>query len=623
MALTRITGDQVLVKQAGTGAVSRTSQDKLREFVSVKDFGAVGDGVTDDTAAIQAAAAAIQSAGGGVLFFPHGTYKVIPTKGTLASYPNETSFVQFSNITGIVIDASAASIVDGNTSYTTSECAILFKFVNCVGVKVNIASVSTYFSSTSASTWVTDEGLHTLRFAGGCSDVDINVSISGGSDGVRFAASSGDAETSKSKFIRARIKAYRVKNPLICAFSGSDVEAHIDTDGCGRNFHLYGVKNHNIDVRSKNQKIASPIAAYNGIGCTNIKVSSYDRDSDSCNGSAPHIEIIYGDSTPAEMRDIHVHLNIKNISGLPFGHSVAFKKYLDGTSTPDTTGRGHVLDGFKLTGHSYQVSGRNHVHEQAGAFASPDVVRNFSISEFTALNSGNIGTESVLVCLAGPAVLTNVYCNENVRLLGNATSPITMINCDASELSYSTSDTSLIHYIDCNIRSGGLQSYAGKSFHNTKLAGVLLNDGRQTDPFAYLVATKLLVGDLTGTTNIFRFKSTSAGTVFRLKYHLVADRTDLNPSTRDETFGIKSFSAAHNSSGAWSTYAAPSNDVTERTLGTAAVLTVSLVNGDATNGGYIAVSCTNYNGANARAMFVLEAIPAKFNSVEAVQLVAL
>jgi hypothetical protein len=41
--------------QAGTGATSRTVQAKLRDVVSVKDFGAVGNAVADDTAAIQAA----------------------------------------------------------------------------------------------------------------------------------------------------------------------------------------------------------------------------------------------------------------------------------------------------------------------------------------------------------------------------------------------------------------------------------------------------------------------------------------------------------------------------------------------------------------------------------------
>lgn len=63
-------------QHAGTGAVARTAQDKMREWVSVKDFGAVGNGVTDDTAAIQAAINAVGSSGGGVVRFPAGTYRL-------------------------------------------------------------------------------------------------------------------------------------------------------------------------------------------------------------------------------------------------------------------------------------------------------------------------------------------------------------------------------------------------------------------------------------------------------------------------------------------------------------------------------------------------------------------
>lgn len=54
--------------------------DRLRERVSVKDFGAVGDGVADDTACINAAIQNVSASGGGTLYVPRGTYNIAAAK---------------------------------------------------------------------------------------------------------------------------------------------------------------------------------------------------------------------------------------------------------------------------------------------------------------------------------------------------------------------------------------------------------------------------------------------------------------------------------------------------------------------------------------------------------------
>ena len=71
MAMTKPTSEQVTFLQTGTGATARTVDAKLKDTVSVKDFGAVGDGVADDTAAIQAAINTNKE-----VFVPKGTYNL-------------------------------------------------------------------------------------------------------------------------------------------------------------------------------------------------------------------------------------------------------------------------------------------------------------------------------------------------------------------------------------------------------------------------------------------------------------------------------------------------------------------------------------------------------------------
>lgn len=77
MSLTRAKSKNLTYKSDATGASIRTIHDKLGDVVSVKDFGAKGDGVADDTDAIQAALDT-----GDSVYFPAGTYVVSSTLST-------------------------------------------------------------------------------------------------------------------------------------------------------------------------------------------------------------------------------------------------------------------------------------------------------------------------------------------------------------------------------------------------------------------------------------------------------------------------------------------------------------------------------------------------------------
>jgi len=119
--------------QSGTGAATRTVQAKLRDIVSVKDFGAVGDGVTDDTAAVHAALN-YAIGNGKSLYFPNGRYRV--TSGYIAAQASLKLTIfgdERRGSTTIVLDSVSSSrlfynFTGGTTQYLTVygltfECA--------------------------------------------------------------------------------------------------------------------------------------------------------------------------------------------------------------------------------------------------------------------------------------------------------------------------------------------------------------------------------------------------------------------------------------------------------------------------------------------------------------------
>lgn len=119
---------------AGTGAVVTDVQTKLREFVSVKDFGAVGDGVTDDTAAILLAVAYIEATGRNVLV-PPGTYLTDPFELNVQFYGGTGSFYGFDRTRCVFkrrTDGAGAFITFGSSAGT-----IFRSHVGMSGIKVD------------------------------------------------------------------------------------------------------------------------------------------------------------------------------------------------------------------------------------------------------------------------------------------------------------------------------------------------------------------------------------------------------------------------------------------------------------------------------------------------------
>jgi hypothetical protein len=125
----------------GTGAVTRTVRSKLGEMVSVMDFGAVGDGVTDDTAAVRRAAAYLKTfaqtlsgyaANPMYLLFPPGHAYLL--KGSIDL---QSICLGLGSLGGWGILATGSLIIAAMTGQTVFDClgsvAGVFRDVTIIG----------------------------------------------------------------------------------------------------------------------------------------------------------------------------------------------------------------------------------------------------------------------------------------------------------------------------------------------------------------------------------------------------------------------------------------------------------------------------------------------------------
>jgi hypothetical protein len=245
---------------AGTGAVTTTVQAKLRETVSVKDFGAVGNGVTNDTAAIQAAMTASEA-----VYFPAGTYLitsalVLKTGQYLYGNRDATILSTGINVNGISgvnvnnITISGLKITGNNTGTTSLDSNGLF-FDTCTNIRIenndfaNWGKDSTGYGSAISfdkncnDLWVDSNRITGGQGGGGSSDINVyseggycfitdNECFSTNSQGI-FVNSTAAVNTSGKCVIQGNISKNHSRHGIVTSYNaGGYLDTIVDSNIC-------------------------------------------------------------------------------------------------------------------------------------------------------------------------------------------------------------------------------------------------------------------------------------------------------------------------------------------------------------------------------------------------------
>lgn len=130
-------------------------------WFNVLDYGAVGDGVTDDAAAIQSCVNAAVAAGGGAVFLPTGTYKitaaisVVSKKISIFGEGADATVIQALSCNGINISTPSS---DRNTQFFED-----FSLIGAAGSTANWAAVESILPPGGTSGVDSRDGLHFNR----------------------------------------------------------------------------------------------------------------------------------------------------------------------------------------------------------------------------------------------------------------------------------------------------------------------------------------------------------------------------------------------------------------------------------------------------------------------------
>jgi hypothetical protein len=434
---------------------------------NVQDYGAAGDGIADDTSAIKLAAADIQAAGGGTLYFPQGTYRVYSDAST-------DPLGNFSSLNGLSIVFNGAELVVDRT-FTGSQTIYMFVFSACKNVKLS----NTFASCTQIQPvgQKTSRGAYLFRFLQGCENISADNTYADSLRAVwNFHREVADPASYSSKVIDIGCTtAVDCGYPLLGSLSGNNLCSQLSTLRCGRSYFFTGASDHVVHLRSTNHEASVDclLATDAGQGMQDVDLKYVNVNSTTNDLSINCVRVEYQDGQTYNgiFKNIKVDFNIQTSVGVTaLGYAFGVSKTAN--DLPDPTDRGHVLDGVTLTGNIDNPSGRGIALLYIGTWGAGEFVRNIKIDNLRCFSLATLNMN--LSSLKDVATIQNFTSNTALENTNNSAGKVVYLNSDINgSATTSTADTSLVDYHSCNIQSATNQSRINKAFFNTYIGTVL------------------------------------------------------------------------------------------------------------------------------------------------------
>lgn len=344
---------------------------KSAETVSVKDpaYGAIGDGSTDDTVAIQAAITAVRASGGGVLHFPAGTYKITSTLTTcdsvyftgegagrwyqptetpatkIAWYGGATEMLKFGHGASTQVNGGLSRIcLDGRG--LASHCISIKDFQHGLFEDIQLTGAITYALELSNTDGYDVTGFTSFK--------DIQINLRGGSTNSAYGIYLNGVGTGASGITKCHFFAPRIEHAnghgLVLGLR-ADSNTFVDFFAYRANTTEtgYGIRFNSTDiaaVNTTNKFLGSTVA----VGGISIRAPSATTSAVGSEGTS--FESINTTELASDLTD---RFNPFQSTSKVFGHGVTDKRYRTGMSRLMHEHQGHSFDDFRFVAYTNPV----------------------------------------------------------------------------------------------------------------------------------------------------------------------------------------------------------------------------------------------------------------------------